>query len=486
MSSRSNRMSAIPRIPSALSTSRSRGRGRSLSADKRVRFSLANVFHSPPHTPSITTAALSPTSSSSSNAPRTPSPMLPLYPPPHVVSHSAPSSSFAPYGSTYSRADHVASASPVSPMYHAKRSSTTSLSSVIDPKLHRGHQVYGSYSDYQSHYSPSPSASSSSIHPGPSPYVLLNDRHDYRVDKDDSSRSNRNRERHRPSRSPSYSHYTAPPHPHSSPSHRRAESSSSLTSYLQIPDATHTTPVHGPLLTAGTAGSHHSHTSARARTPSPNIHQYHPTAPISASPVTSKPAYVPPVPARLHPMLEYAQNPLIEFDVTLHPSTIITRHQAVSTYSWSDPATNPPVSRMEIVCNKLSGWSIVVDATIKPQQTNTGRGRSLSRSRDASSSVQKSQYVTVWDLLISVYEALRCSLARQSYEVLDGKTKKKIVDAYKKRYRAIKNPRAHDDEKKGGLRVVDLLKGRNTFLGFVKEVEGYGKGRDDVWMLKVT
>ncbi|KAF5378735.1 hypothetical protein D9615_006872 [Tricholomella constricta] len=161
-------------------------------------------------------------------------------------------------------------------------------------------------------------------------------------------------------------------------------------------------------------------------------------------------------PVRIHALLQSSSSPALDFDLTLPPSTITSRHQGISLRALSEPATNPPVSVITIIVPHLP-WSI----TVRPSHGT---------------------HVTVSDVLEEIYRKLRTNISSQEFHALPSeKDRQRVTAAYEQRYRRIRSSREYEDEKRRGVRRVDFLMRHTRFMGLSSTSRG-----PDVWVLNTA
>lgn len=89
-------------------------------------------------------------------------------------------------------------------------------------------------------------------------------------------------------------------------------------------------------------------------------------------------------------------------------------------------------------------------------------------------------YVTVDDVLEAIYRTLRANVTHEEYAALPTERDiHSVASAYEERYRRVRGEREYQEEKRRGVRRVDYLMGRTTFMGL--SVNGKGtrrRGRD--------
>ena len=162
-----------------------------------------------------------------------------------------------------------------------------------------------------------------------------------------------------------------------------------------------------------------------------------------------------PLPAAIHPLLAVSKTPSLIYDMSRHISSLRPSHLSLSPHRLAEPATEPPMTSLVIVCHHLP-WRINVRAR------------------------QQNGYITVADVMEGLYRALRLNVTEGEFRLLSHDMKHQVNKAFEQRYRrASFMEYAH--EKAQGLRRVDFLGGKNTFLGLSSTKEG---GR--VWRLNVS
>jgi len=75
-------------------------------------------------------------------------------------------------------------------------------------------------------------------------------------------------------------------------------------------------------------------------------------------------------------------------------------------------------------------------------------------------------YVTVADVLKTLYTALRLAVTPAEYDALPSiEAKFRVVAAYENRCRMSGGGNTYDEEKRKGVKRIDFLMGRNQFAG---------------------
>jgi len=137
-----------------------------------------------------------------------------------------------------------------------------------------------------------------------------------------------------------------------------------------------------------------------------------------------------------------------------HPSSFLNHHR-ISSPVFTEPASNPALRKLSIMSEHLP-WTISVSAS-------------------------NGSYVTVGDVLDSVYRALQRNITPTEYNSLSSHDGRRATRAYEQRYRRHRSNQAYELEKRGGMKRVDFLKGMTKFSGLA--VTSHGSG---MWQLSVT
>jgi len=199
----------------------------------------------------------------------------------------------------------------------------------------------------------------------------------------------------------------------------------------------------------------------------PSLYSYTSSLPSEGGPITPPPlqhfgsphAYspLPSVQSRIHPVLGAAHVPLVRYDLTL-PSSSLQLHPSVPAHVLREPATQPPLPCMTIICAHLP-WSINVTAS------NSKHGI----------------YVTVIDVFEAIYRALRLGVTADEFESIRTlEEKQRVDDAYRRRYKSVGDRKGYELEKSKGLKRVDFLKERQIFASLTST-----PGGPEIWELNV-
>ncbi|KAJ3756124.1 hypothetical protein EV360DRAFT_85247 [Lentinula raphanica] len=190
---------------------------------------------------------------------------------------------------------------------------------------------------------------------------------------------------------------------------------------------------------------------SRSTTLPPNYHGY--------SQRKRSNSYPAPQPSRVHTLLAYSHHPVINYDVSLPPSTITTTRSGLSSTAFSEPAVYPPVSSLVLHIPQHI-WPIHVHASYN------------------------GHYVTVNDVFTEVYHALRKNATSAEYHAIPSKKDtEKVRMAYETRYRRIRDRHAYQAEKQQGVKRVDFLAGHTRFMGIAVTP---GHGGSSVWVLRLS
>ncbi|KAJ7148361.1 hypothetical protein C8R46DRAFT_965230 [Mycena filopes] len=158
---------------------------------------------------------------------------------------------------------------------------------------------------------------------------------------------------------------------------------------------------------------------------------------------------------RAHNLVAFTPSPLLNYDISLHPSTMTTHFHGVSSAGLLEPAVYPPQHSITITTPHLP-WSIAVAAA---------NGR----------------YVTVSDVLGALYRSLRGNVTAAEFHGLGShKLQRRVTEAYTHRYMRLRGHRGYAEEKSQGVKRVDFLMGCTKFHGLS------ATGAPDVWRIHVV
>jgi hypothetical protein len=154
-------------------------------------------------------------------------------------------------------------------------------------------------------------------------------------------------------------------------------------------------------------------------------------------------------------LVAFADSPLLNFDLTVHPSAITTHFQGVASAGFLEPAVYPPQRTISITTPHLP-WTITATAS---------NGR----------------FVTVADALNALYRSLRTNITAAEFNTLGTqKLARRVTEAYTRRYMRFLGHRGYAEEKKEGVKRVDFLMGCTKFQGLSPT------GAAGVWRLHIS
>ncbi|KAJ7459330.1 hypothetical protein FB451DRAFT_1272522 [Mycena latifolia] len=158
---------------------------------------------------------------------------------------------------------------------------------------------------------------------------------------------------------------------------------------------------------------------------------------------------------RAHSLIAQSSTPLLNYDISLHPSSISTHYMGVSSAGLVEPAVYPPQPAISLATPYLP-WAIGVVASNR-------------------------RYVTVSDVLNSVYHALRANVTPAEFNALDTqKLMRRAAAAYTKRCERLRGHRGYAEEKMQGVKRIDFLMGHTKFQGISP-----GVGAPGMWQIHI-
>ncbi|KAF8815082.1 hypothetical protein BYT27DRAFT_7227784 [Phlegmacium glaucopus] len=114
---------------------------------------------------------------------------------------------------------------------------------------------------------------------------------------------------------------------------------------------------------------------------------------------------------------------------------------SLSTRTFREPATTPPLPFLTITSIHLP-WTIKVYAS-------------------------NGSYVTLEDIFDCMYHSLRTNITSGEFKMFPmPEDQRRATRAYKERYRRLRNNRAYNEEKRGGMKRVDSSRAIPSFLPF--------------------
>ena len=187
------------------------------------------------------------------------------------------------------------------------------------------------------------------------------------------------------------------------------------------------------------------------------------TPPSATRPIPYVPSYTPPKPSMpssryLGPVRphSYLDTSGVTWDLRDHQSAASRNHHSISSRALCEPATNPPLPFITISSSHRP-WFVKVYAS-------------------------NNSFVTVEDVLSSIYRSLRTNITPSEFNTFQSPTdQRRATRAYEQRYRRQRSVRVYEEEKRGGMKRVDFLMGHTQFLGISNESR-----RPEEWRLHVT
>ena len=190
--------------------------------------------------------------------------------------------------------------------------------------------------------------------------------------------------------------------------------------------------------------AHYPPTPTPLHEPPPLCHDPSPYARIPLPPVHDHGDQCHTTLISIHPLLRYSLEPVIQFDLHHHPSTITLPPGSRQQHSLSEPATHPSLPCLN-VSTRLLPYSIVV----LPSQPHLPHS-----------------FVTVYDVLRTLHRALSlCVDHDELHELPSPDVRSQVEAVYEHRVRAHPDGRTRESEKRWGIRRIDLLLGQTRFLG---------------------
>lgn len=178
------------------------------------------------------------------------------------------------------------------------------------------------------------------------------------------------------------------------------------------------------------------------------------------------PAPAPNPPPQLNPLLsaEYPNQPQVVFDLSLnhydpqrlshpgHNSTI-----SLSREEMSQPACYPGVTRMEITCDELPNWKVVLEPH---RERPSNFGYLAVPTEDVNTPV------SVNDVLFAIHRLLQRQVTHRDWVALSPERATAVARAYTRRCRTF--PTTQQFEESQGVRRVDYLESNYMFKGLVR------------------
>jgi len=173
---------------------------------------------------------------------------------------------------------------------------------------------------------------------------------------------------------------------------------------------------------------------------------------------------------------------MLAYDVSVHPSRLHAP-QGMSRDQFAEllgqPATHPPLPAMTLVSGVLS-HAIVITPAAADKGTGTPQTPTtlLSPGGLAPPAIT---YVTVQDVLTTLYSFLRIPLSQEEYNALTPGHQREVARAYNSRVHRV-DERKRESERAKGVKRVDLLlaEGKAMFDGL-----GATKRSRSLWVLNM-
>ncbi|KAF8645331.1 hypothetical protein AX16_007906 [Volvariella volvacea WC 439] len=112
----------------------------------------------------------------------------------------------------------------------------------------------------------------------------------------------------------------------------------------------------------------------------------------------------------------------------------------------SQPATHPPITRLEIVCDLIPEWPIVLDAGAQAQP------------------------IRLYDVLLVVHRSLHSQITQDDWKRLSDEAQRRVAKAYERRCALL--PQLELVQKSQGVKRVDFLRKKIWFRGLVRMPQG--------------
>jgi hypothetical protein len=195
-------------------------------------------------------------------------------------------------------------------------------------------------------------------------------------------------------------------------------------------------------------------------------------------------------PASLHTALAYGHGgvlPLV-YDVVYPPQAMAPNPATDMTPArlrmlLGEPATHPPTPQMTLLCDALPFPIVVRPGTVASADSAYGSHIvPLPAVNAYGAPAHAAQFVTVHNVLVAVYAALRVALTPEEYAALAPAQQAALGAAMHRRVGAVADAAARERERRKGLKRIDFLiaAGRTRFAGL-----GATKHGNDVWVLVV-
>ncbi|KAA1470408.1 hypothetical protein DENSPDRAFT_697677 [Dentipellis sp. KUC8613] len=188
------------------------------------------------------------------------------------------------------------------------------------------------------------------------------------------------------------------------------------------------------------------------------------TPPFAAGPASAYASYSylypPPLPhPHMHNLLQgvpAAPAPAIVADLSLPALSPQRQHPRapLTAYDLAQAATNPEMVRLELVCDALPQWPVLVQLRV----TGTALHPRVADRPPI-------PYITVGDVLQVLHQALHTQITHDEWGRLSAAEETDVARAYTRRYKASASAPVQSREARDGVKRVDYLLGNYHFKG---------------------
>lgn len=126
---------------------------------------------------------------------------------------------------------------------------------------------------------------------------------------------------------------------------------------------------------------------------------------------------------------------------------------ALSRYELEQPATNPQMTRVRVVCDAIPQWPVDIRVI----------GTSLSPHRRRRAALP---YLTLEDVVDAVHASLHRKISHEEWGRLSTVEETEVARAYTRRFKACGTPYAEREQQAQGVKRVDFLLKNTWFKGF--------------------
>jgi len=142
--------------------------------------------------------------------------------------------------------------------------------------------------------------------------------------------------------------------------------------------------------------------------------------------------------------------PRYNFDLSVDPtSTLASSSSALTPEIRAEPATSPPLSSV-VILSEFLPWKLTIDA----------------------SSPGPNSFVTVWDVIVGLYRALRLRVRTAELSYVPAKHQPFISKAFEHRWARQRDPAVAREEQTNGIKRIDFLMENHRFIGLTAVSEG--------------